>query len=151
VRGRTLKQPHPAEAAALAAIPEDEMVDDRQIHRFAGMSERTGRAAVARARGRVAARVVVGEDHARAAEPGGVGDDPAHRQADRVGMAVVAAQMDAASALVEVGDEQLLAAPPFIEAGREKCAGGMMAGKDGRVFGTLNLHSGKLGPARGAS
>lgn len=93
----------------------------------------------------------MGEDDAGAAEAGGIGDDLAHRQADRVMVTVVTAQMDAARGLIEVGDEQLLAAGPVIEAGREESARGVVAGKDRGIFGTLNLHRAKLGVAHYAS
>ena len=121
-RDRDLEQPHPAEAAALAA-GEHQMIDARRGPSLRRRRPGAGGAAVGRARGRIAARVVVGEQHARAAEPRRVGDDRAHRQSDRVRAAVVAAKVEAARLVVDMRDPQALVAGAIGEAGAKKaCA-----------------------------
>lgn len=120
------------------------MVDHGQIQRFAGVRQGPRRAAVDIARGRVPARVIVRQDDTGAAKPCGIGDDLAHRQADRVALALVAAQVNAARLVVEMRDQQLLLDQGFIEIRREERARGLVAGEGSRVFGTLNLHGQKL-------
>ncbi len=81
------------------------------------------------------------QHHPRAAQPGGIGDDRPHRQPDRAVPAVMAAEVDAPRVVVDMRDPQLLGGDrSVVEAGGKEAARGVVAGKDRRVFGTLNLH-----------
>ena len=67
-------------------------------------------AAIASARvarqSRVAARMIMGQDHARAAQPGGIGHDISRRQADRSLVARILLDMNAARQAVDMRDYQ---------------------------------------------
>lgn len=137
-----LEQSHAAEAAALAARCEHEMVDNGKVHCFACSSKLPSGFTIARAGGRIAAWVVMRQHHARAAKPGGVGDNRSHGKSDRADMAVVAGKMDATCGIIEMRDPQLLVARRrIIETWRKEAARGKMTGQDRGVFGTLNLHA----------
>lgn len=102
------------------------MIDHRQVHRFPDKSEALGQGAVGRAWGRIAAGVVVGKDHARAAKRRGFADDIAHEQGRRAFLTVVATEMDAMCIAVDVRHPQMLARRVAFgkAAGKEALGGG---------------------------
>ena len=134
-RSTRLEQSHPAQALALVALGEDQMVDHGKVDCFGRAGEGAGGAAVGGARGRVAAGMVVREQDSRAAEPSGIGDNFAHRQIHRALMPLgIAAKVDATRTLVDMRDPQHFARHGIgpHEAGREEASRGIVAGKQGR-------------------
>ena len=97
----------PASTNSLAS--DDQMVDHREVDRFPGKRQAASDLAVGGTGGGVAAGVVMGQDHSRAAVGGGVGDDLAQGKGGPTVIAVVARQVDAAGGLVDMGDPQMFA------------------------------------------
>jgi len=118
-----------------------QMVEDGDVHRFANQRQPARDALVGGAWARVAAGMVVGQDQALAAMPRGVGDDGADRQFGAVGMAVVAAEVQAPRIVVDMGDPQMFLGRIGIgQAAREETACLLKSGKAQRGFGTLMEH-----------
>lgn len=80
------------------------MIEDREIDRFSGAGQLARGAVVGFAWPGVTARVVMRQHHPGAAQLGGVDDDVPNRNLDRVGIAVIALDVKAASGLVDMGD-----------------------------------------------
>ena len=85
----------------------DEVVEHGKVDRFAGQRKSAGDLAIGGAWGRIAARVIVGKDHARAAVGRCVGDDLAQREAGPAIIAVMPRKVDAPRLIVDVGDPQM--------------------------------------------
>ena len=102
------------------------MVEDRAIERVGRGGEAAGDLAIAVARPRVAARVVMGEDDPGAAVLSGVGDDFAEREIGAVRIAFVTSQVEAARLAVDMGNPQAFAKriPVGQAAGEEGPRGG---------------------------
>ena len=86
---------------------DDEVVEHREVDRFAGQRKPAGDLAIGGAWGRIAARVVVGEDHSGAAVCRCVGDDLAQREAGPAIIAVMPRKVDAPRPIVDMGDPQM--------------------------------------------
>ena len=127
-----LEQPHPPHAAAFAP-GEDQMIEDGEVDRLGGPGQSARGAIVGLARPGIAARVVVGEDQAGAAEPERVGDDVAHRQPDRGRLALILLDMEAARWRCRHGPPQLLVRLDLRpEASGEEAARGFVAVEERR-------------------
>ena len=85
------------------------MIEDGKVDRFRGQSKAAGEVAVVGARGRIAARVVMRQDDARAAVRGGVADYVAEGKGGTANVAVMAGEMDAPRLVVDMGDPQMFA------------------------------------------
>ena len=121
------------------------MVEDRHVHRLAHEGQAPRDPFVSRARGRIAAGVIVGENDAAAAVAGGIADDLADREVGAVDLAVVAGQMDAARIIVDMRDpEMLLVRIDLRQAAGEEAAGGVETVQAQRGFGTLMEHAANL-------
>ena len=72
----------------LTAGDEDQMVEHGQVDRFAGLRQRAGRAAIGGTRLGIAAWMIMRQHDPDAAAPGGIGDNRAHRQADRTAQCI---------------------------------------------------------------
>ena len=101
-----LEQPHGAHRRALPP-GDDEVVEHGEVDRFTGQREAAGNLAIKGAGGRIAARVVVGEDHARAAVDRCIGDDLAQRQFSPAIIAVMPREVDAPRLIIDMGDPQM--------------------------------------------
>ena len=84
------------------------MVEHRQVNRLSGEGEAAGEVAVVGARGRIAARVVMRQDHPRAAVRRGVADYVAEGKGGTAYVAIMAGKVDAARLVVDMGDPQML-------------------------------------------
>ena len=136
-----LKEAQLAKAGAVASA-EDQMIDDCAVESLGGAGEAAGRALVAVAWSRVAARVIVGEDDPGAAMKGGVGDDRAKREVGPAFVAGMPGQVNAVGVIVEMGDPKAFAGGIRVgDAAREECAGGDQAVQLQRKFGTLVTHT----------
>lgn len=141
----TLEQTHRSHRRALLA-GDDEMVDDGEVDRFAGEREAAGDLSVGRTGRRIPARVIMSEDHARAAVAGGIGDQLAQRKGGPALVAVMARQMDTAGAVVDMRDPQIFALGiGFGETVGEEAAGRVEAVEQQRGFGTLMEHGAFIG------
>ena len=137
-----LKQAHGAHRRALLA-GDDEVVDHGEVDRFPGEREPAGDLAVGNARGGIAARVIMRQDYSRAAVQGGIGDHLAKRKGGTAIVAVVPRKVDAAGAVIDMGDPQMFAGRVgFGEAVGEEAAGRFEAVEQQRGFGTLMEHGG---------
>ena len=86
--------------------------------------------------------MVVGEDDSCATMLGGVGDDVAQGEGRATSIAVMAGEVDAMRAVVDVRDPQAFpAVVAFREAARKECLGGSRAVDLQREFGTLIPHA----------
>ena len=103
---QVLEQSHRAHRRASLA-GDDEVVEHGEIDCFTGQREAAGDLSIEGAGGRIAARVVVGEDHARAAVDRCIGDDPAQRQFAPAIIAVMPREVDAPRLIIDVGDPQM--------------------------------------------
>gem|GEM_PF-306785 len=141
-RGRAgLQQAHPAQAAALEA-GEHQMIEDRAVQRFRRAGQPARRPAILAAGRRIAARMVVGEHDPGAAMGGRVGDDRAQWETGARFIASVAAQVNTAGLVVDVGDPQALEHGIGIgEASGEKVARGFEPVQFQGKFGTLVSHA----------
>ena len=86
---------------------DDDVVEHGKVDRFAGQRKSAGDLAIGGAGGRIAARVVVGEDYARAAVNRCVGDDLAQRETGPASIAIMPCKVDASRPIVDVGDPQM--------------------------------------------
>jgi len=146
-----LKQAHSAHALALVSRSEDDVVDHGDVNRFGGAGEGAGGATVGAAWGRIAAGVIMGKQNAGAAKPSRIRDNLAHWQADASLIAFgIAPKMDATRAIIDMGDPQHFGVRGVRtdEASRKKVSRGIVAGKQSRGFGALNLHVVIARPAR---
>lgn len=80
------------------------MIDDGAVECLGSACEAAGRALVAFAWSRIAARVIVGEDDPGAVVKGGVGDDRAKREVGAGFVAGMPAEVDAAGVIVEASE-----------------------------------------------
>lgn len=94
--GLILQQPHPTHAAAFITARKNQVIEHRHVDQLTGLRQHPGGAAIRPAWLGVAARVVVGQDNPRGAQPRRVGDDGAHWQVNRARLAVEAIELDAA-------------------------------------------------------
>ena len=103
------------------------MVEDREIDRFSGPGQPAGCPAVGVARPRIAARMIVRNNEARAAQFRSVGDDPADRHGHGGGLTFIMFDVDASGRAVDMRHQQLLTAPILIfETGSKKAARSLM-------------------------
>ena len=127
-------------AGAILAT-EHQMVDDRAVERLGGASEAAGGPAVAVAGGRIAARMIVGEDDPGAAVERGVGDDPAEREIGAALVAGMTRDVETVRGIIEMGDPQAFERRIGIgHAAGEEGSGGGEAVELQREFGTLISH-----------
>lgn len=127
--------------AGAASAAEHEMIDERAVDRFGRTSKPARGAAVALARGRVPARVVMREHESRAAVKRRILDNRAER---KIGPALVpgmASEVNAIGLIVEMGDPEALATGTeiFDAAGKEGARRGKAVELQ-RNFGTLISH-----------
>lgn len=121
------------------------MVQYREIDRFGSASQFLRGQAIGLAGPGITTRVVVRKDQARTSIAGCVDDDFTHRDRNRVRLALIAFEVDAAGAIVDMGDDQSLSkASAGKETGRKETAGGFMAVQYRRGFGTLEPHGENL-------
>lgn len=131
------EQAHSPQAGAVAA-GKHQMVDDGAIQRFRRHRQTLGRAAVAVAGQGIAAGVIVGEDDPRTVVLESVREDGVNRKRGPGFIAVVTADVEAASLLVDMGNPQAFAgriAPG--EAAFEEASGGSESVEFQCMFGTL--------------
>ena len=86
---------------------DDDVVEHGEVDRFASQCQTAGDLAIGGAGGRIAARVVVGENYTRAAVNRCVGDDLAQREVGPASIAVMPRKVDASRPIVDVGDPQM--------------------------------------------
>ena len=80
------------------------MVEDGQVDSFPGASQPTRRLAIGSAGPGITARMVVSQDDGNAAQSRGINDDLPDRHANRLWLAVITFDMQAACALVDMRD-----------------------------------------------
>lgn len=113
-----------AETGAVRA-GEHQMIDHDAIERLGGRSQAARRATVGLARSRITARMIMGEKDSGAAVLRRIEDDLPQREGGSALVPVVARDVKAMRALVNVGDPEGLAARvAFGEAAREERPGG---------------------------
>lgn len=124
------------------------MIDDRAVERFGGTGKAPCSPAVAVARARVAARMIVGQHDSSAAVKRRVAHDLSYRKIGTRLIARMAGEMDAARLLVEMRDPQAFPLLRFIEAAGEEGLCGGEAVELQREFGTLVTHDDELRASR---
>ena len=86
----------------------DEVIKDGAIKGLGRRRETAGRAAIAGARARIAARMVVCKNHARASMKRGIGDDLSQGEIRSALVSLVARNVKAACIFVDMRDPQAL-------------------------------------------
>ena len=136
-----LEQPHSAHAVALAIGSENQMIEYRQVDRFAGLGQGAGGAAIGYAWAGVTTGMVMREDNAGAAEPHRIGDDRAYWQADRGRLPVEPIKLNALRRPIEVRDQQFFGSCNIRrEGGSKEASRRFMAVEQSRGFDTLIPH-----------
>ena len=95
------------------------MVEQCEVDRLGSEGESAGEVAVVGARGRIAARVVMRQDDARAAVHRGIPDHIAEGKGGTANVAIVAGEVDAPRLVVDMGDPQMF----FVGASFRKASG----------------------------
>lgn len=95
------------------------MVEHRQVDRFGGECQAAGEQPIVGARGRIAAGMVVRQDHACAAVSCGVGNHVAEGKGGTANVAVMAGKVDAPCLIIDMRNPQMF----FVRAGFGEAAG----------------------------
>ena len=124
---------------------EHQMIEDLAVHRLGSAGEAAGGAAVAFARPRIAAGMIVGEKNPDCSVVCGVRDDRPEREIGPELVPHVIGEVKTVQRFVEVSDPQPLDIRVGLgkAAGEEFASGGESVELE-RVFGTLISHAGKL-------